>query len=68
MGEKNKKKIKRYKCEYCFDTGCACGGIGVSCHGCCDCPEGERARQDRKRALSQVAKLIGVKEIVDNPY
>lgn len=66
MGVKNKKKS--YQCEYCFDTGCACGGIGISCHGCCSCPEGERAQQNRKKALAQVAKLLGVKEIVDPPY
>ena len=36
-----KKKKKQYNCDHCFDTGCACGGIGVSCHGCCDCPAGE---------------------------
>lgn len=24
-------------CEECFHTGCVCGGIGHSCHGCCSC-------------------------------
>lgn len=67
MGEKKKKK-QPYSCNYCFDTGCACGGIGLSCHGCCICPEGERARQSRKDALASVARMVGVKEIVDEPY
>ncbi len=60
--------MSKYKCEHCFDTGCACGGIGVSCHGCCDCSEGKRAQQDRKEALTQIAKLIGVEKIVDAYY
>ena len=64
MAEKKNKK-KQYQCEYCFDIGCACGGIGISCHGCCSCPAGQRARDRRKRALTQVAKLVGVKEIRD---
>jgi len=37
------KVIKRqhhkseYYCSWCWDTGCTCGGIGMSCHGCCPC-------------------------------
>ncbi len=36
---KQKKRMPEpeYECEKCFDTGCVCGGIGLSCHGCCDC-------------------------------
>lgn len=60
--------MSKHKCEYCFDTGCACGGIGISCHGCCDCPAGERARKRRKKVLAQIAKLLGVKEIRDVDY
>jgi hypothetical protein len=26
-----------YYCSWCKDTGCACGGIGLSCQGCCPC-------------------------------
>lgn len=27
----------QYDCEDCFDTGCVCGEIGLSCDGCCRC-------------------------------
>jgi hypothetical protein len=26
-----------YYCSWCKDTGCTCGGIGLSCQGCCPC-------------------------------
>lgn len=26
-----------YDCDRCKDTGCVCGGIGLTCDGCCDC-------------------------------
>lgn len=29
--------MSNYKCLQCFDSGCSCGGIGLSCHGCCTC-------------------------------
>lgn len=32
-----RKEKTKYDCEQCFDTGCVCGGIGLSCNGCCDC-------------------------------
>lgn len=25
----------KYRCNECMGTGCACGGIGLSCYGCC---------------------------------
>ena len=27
----------KYNCEECMDTGCRCGGIGLTCSGCCNC-------------------------------
>jgi len=50
--------MKTFKCEKCFDTGCECGGIGYLCHGCCDCEAGERARENRKEALKEIALII----------
>lgn len=34
---KENKSLSEFYCSECFDTGCQCGGIGLSCHGCCDC-------------------------------
>jgi len=51
----------KYECRKCFDTGCQCGGIGLSCHGCCDCEAGEESRDNRKRALMEVVCLTGRK-------
>lgn len=34
---KRRKTESEYDCDDCFDTGCMCGGIGLSCHGCCHC-------------------------------
>lgn len=28
---------EKYYCTSCRDSTCQCGGIGLSCHGCCDC-------------------------------
>lgn len=36
---KNRKRKAQsgYDCDRCNDTGCICGGIGLTCDGCCDC-------------------------------
>lgn len=34
---KRRKTESQYDCEECFDTGCVCGGIGLTCDGCCSC-------------------------------
>jgi len=47
-----------YKCKECYDTGCSCGGIGLSCHGCCSCEKGKKARANRKRALEGVVAIV----------
>lgn len=49
--------MEKYKCKECFDTGCACGGIGLSCHGCCNCVAGEKARLRRTEALKEIKVL-----------
>lgn len=49
---------EEYKCPDCYDTGCRCGGIGLSCHGCCTCPAGDRARENRKKAISEMLALV----------
>ena len=46
------------KCKECFDTGCSCGGIGLTCHGCCFCESGNQSRDNRKKALEEVSKLL----------
>lgn len=38
----------QYYCWDCYDTGCLCGGIGLSCHGCCPC---EGVGRDRYHVL-----------------
>ena len=36
------------KCGACFDTGCCCGGVGISCHGgCCSCDTALRIRGEK---------------------
>jgi hypothetical protein len=47
------------QCPNCFGTGCQCGGIGLDCHGCCDCEAGDRARLNRKIALAEIVVLCG---------
>lgn len=34
---KRRMKQSEYECDLCFDTGCSCGGIGLTCDGCCRC-------------------------------
>lgn len=34
---KRRKAESEYECELCYDTECVCGGIGLTCHGCCSC-------------------------------
>ena len=46
------------QCKDCFDTGCKCGGIGLSCHGCCNCKSGRRAKIDRIQALAEMTIII----------
>lgn len=58
MTSQQQPQHKPYKCDKCFDTGCCCGGIGLSCHGCCDCEAGEQARRDRVQALEEVSMII----------
>ena len=47
-------------CPLCFDTGCQCGGIGMSCHGCCTCEKGDEARKRREVVLDEVAVFMGL--------
>ena len=34
---RKRKAEAKYDCEDCMDTGCVCGGIGLTCDGCCNC-------------------------------
>ena len=43
----------KYYCSDCWDIGCICGGIGLSCHGCCTClstnPNRHKVLRDKER-------------------
>ena len=47
-----KLKTTGFNCDKCFDTGCECGGIGLSCEGCCDC------RTTNKKVTSEKIKIF----------
>jgi hypothetical protein len=51
---------EKYKCNKCFDTGCSCGGIGISCHGCCSCEAGKKAQENRINAMKQILDLFKI--------
>ena len=49
-----------FECNECFDTGCCCGGIGLSCHGCCSCKKGKEAQENRRIAIDEILAIIAL--------
>lgn len=43
---RKRKAESEYQCNQCFDTGCQCGGIGLTCDGCCSCEVGQRPTEN----------------------
>lgn len=55
---KIKVNTTQFNCDKCFDTGCECGGIGLSCDGCCDCREtNKNITLNRLAILKELRKL-----------
>ena len=61
-------EMSEYKCSACMDTGCRCGGVGLSCSGgCCTCDTAKAIRgellrpaEDRLReALLDIWRVMG---------
>lgn len=53
LARKKGVKQARKTCPVCFNSGCACGGIGLSCAGdCCCCDESAAVRKAREEGKS----------------
>jgi hypothetical protein len=56
---RRKEDEMNYDCHECYDTGCSCGGIGLTRHGCCtSCHRGKESRERRVEALCDLISDI----------